>query len=200
MDATGVEHQRPVDSLDEGSVRVPEHDCVRIREPRAQHPCQPGMRVECAEAQGPQQGLRLLDPAAAVAMDDDDAPAFDGDLFAQRPARAVQIVVAANDFDRSEGRKRGDGSGSVDVARVDDHVYAAEDFEHAIREAIHELRAMGVGDDPDANHHATTRIAGRSVSSTINGERLRTAAIPKTADCPTPKANAPRGGPNTPPR
>src|SRR5229473_4241984 len=200
MDAAGVEHQRPVDSLDEGSVRVPEHDCVRVREPRAQHARQPGVRVVCAQAQGPQQGLRLLDPAAAVAMDDDDAFAFDSHVFAKRPAGALRIVVAANDFDQSEGRKGGDGPGAVDVPGMDDQIHTAKDFEHAIREAIHELRAMGVGDDPDAKRQAAARGAGRRASSTTNGARLRTAAIPKTADCPTPKASAPRGGPNTPPR
>src|SRR6266849_4236442 len=200
MHAAGVEHQRPIESLNEGSVRVPEHDYVRVREPRAQRPCQPRVRMVCAEAHGPHQGLRLLDPTAAVAMDDDDAFAFDGDFFAQRPAGALQIVVAANDFDRCEGRKGFDGSGAVDVARMDDQIYTAEDFEHAIREAIHELGAMGVGDNPDTDRHAAARIGGRSVSSTTNGARLRTAAIPKTAGCPTPKASAPRGGPNTPPR
>src|SRR5467141_3008847 len=40
MDAAGIEHQGPVERLDEGPVRVSEDDCVHLSKSRAELPCE----------------------------------------------------------------------------------------------------------------------------------------------------------------
>src|SRR6266478_9062209 len=71
-----IEQQGAANGLDVRPVRVTEHDRVELSEAAPQRTRQAGMRMVGAEAQGPQQGLRLLDPPVPVAVDDHDAPPF----------------------------------------------------------------------------------------------------------------------------
>src|SRR5216683_7652266 len=91
VDCTGVEHQDSVQSLDVRPVRVAENDRVRAFDAPSQRSRQAGVRAIGAQAQRPEQSLRLLQPAAAVAVDDDDGPALDSELAGERPAGRIPI-------------------------------------------------------------------------------------------------------------
>jgi len=58
--------------------------------------------VQITEAERPQQRLRFLHPAAPIAVNEHDAPAFDRELAAQRQRGQIFIVVAAYRFDWSD--------------------------------------------------------------------------------------------------
>ena len=201
MHAARVEKQSAIASLDVRPVRVAKDDHVGAWKAPAQSTRQTGMGEKRAERQSPEQGLRLLEPAAAIAMNDDDAPALDGDLPAQGQGGERSIVVAANGLDRRDATQLRDGLGTIDVPGVNDQVHAAQDLEEAFGQMLQELRAVRVRNDSDSGRQAgIVREAGRNVRSTINGAKLRAAAMPNTAGWPAPKAAAPMSGPTTPPR
>jgi hypothetical protein len=106
--------------------------------------------MHVAKAQRPEQSLWLLDPAAAVAVYDNDPPAFDSDLPTRGQRREILIVVSAHGIDRGDGLEGGDGLRSVDVTGMNDHVDASEDLEDTIGKPVDEFGAMTVSDHANA--------------------------------------------------
>ena len=106
--------------------------------------------MQVAKAERPQQRLRLLYPAAHVAVHEHDPPAFHGDLSALGQRCQPSIVVAADGIDGGDAFELGDGLRCDDVAGVQDEVDSAQDLEETIRQAVEKLRTVGVSDHPDA--------------------------------------------------
>jgi len=106
--------------------------------------------MQIAQAQRPQQGLRLLDPSGAIPVHHHYPLAFDGDLADERERRKVMVVVTSHRRHRSDALESRNRLRASDIARVQDQVDAAKSFEDAIRKAIEELRTVGVRDDSDA--------------------------------------------------
>lgn len=123
--AARVEEECALASLDMPVVRVPEHDCVGAVEAPVKKMRQRRVRVQVAETERPQQRLRFLHPPTSIAVYQDDAPPFDGDLAAQRKRSHVSIVVTSNSVDRSDSFECGDRRGFADVARMENQVDAA---------------------------------------------------------------------------
>src|SRR5712671_5985096 len=148
----GIEHQHPVDGLGVRSMRVPEDDRVDVREPAAQVARQSPMWPEVTQAQSPQEGVRLLEPAASVAVHDRDALVFDLDLSRQRKVQPL-VVVSSHRLDMSDAAQGVERLFPVDVAGVNDQVDALKTFEHASRKLSYELGVVRIRHDSDALGH-----------------------------------------------
>src|SRR5205823_3394166 len=92
------------------AVGVPVDDHVGVRKPPPEGARHCGVRTEVAQAQPPQQRLRLFDPPGLVAVDDDDPPARHRHLTSRGPRVQRQIVVAANWLDGSKVRRTASGA------------------------------------------------------------------------------------------
>lgn len=149
MDGARIEQQRTVMRLYIGAMRVAEDDSVGIRKTLVQESRQRLVRVQVAETQRPQQRLRLLHPAAPIAVDEHDAPSLDRELATQGQRRQIAIVIAPHRFDWRDAFKSRDRLGSADITCVKDEIDPAKRLEDSIRKTIEELGAVGVRDDPD---------------------------------------------------
>jgi len=105
--------------------------------------------VYVAEAQSPDQSLRLLHPAAPIAVYEHDSAALDHQLAAQRQSLQIAIMVAQHSLDRRDSFEGGESLRPADIASMEDEIHASKHLEDSIRETIEELRAVGVRDDPD---------------------------------------------------
>src|SRR5438105_15007954 len=100
MDTTRIEEQDAVDLPRVRSVRVPEDDDVRVRKPAPQAARQPRVRPKVAQAERPQQRQGFLDPPRAVAVDQHETLARDGELPRERKVGKRAVVFAAYSLDR----------------------------------------------------------------------------------------------------
>ena len=184
-----------------GAVCVAVDDHVGLRKPPPEAARQSGVRTEVAQAQRPQQRLRLFDPPGPVAVDDDDPPARHRHLTSRGQRVQSAIVVAAHCLDGSQTTQLVQRGGGVDVAGVEDDLNTFQDLEKPVRQPLEKLRAVRVRHDADKGRHAARVAAGdgRKVRRTASGAMLNTAAIPKTKTCPEPNATPPITGPTTPP-
>ena len=148
----GIEHQHPVDGLGVRSMRVPEDDRIDVREPAAQIARQATMWPEVTQAQSPQEGVRLLEPAAPIAVHDRDALVFDLDLSRYRKVQRL-VVVSTHRLDMSDAAQGVERLFSVDVAGVNDQIDAPKAFENASRKLSYELGVMRIRHDSDALGH-----------------------------------------------
>src|SRR6266550_86011 len=199
--AARIEQERSVDLSHMGAVGVAVDDDVGLRKPPPEAARQSGVRTEVAQAQRPQQRLRLFDPPGPVAVDDDDPPARHRHLTSRGQRVQSAIVVAAHCLDGSQTTQLVQRGGGVDVAGVEDDLNTFQDLEKPVRQPLEKLRAVRVRHDADKGRHAARVAAGdgRKVRRTASGAMLNTAAIPKTKTCPEPNATPPITGPMTPP-
>ena len=127
--------------------------------------------MQVAKAERPQQRLRLLHPAAQVAVNEHDPPAFNADLSALGQRGQVSVVVAADRFDRSDLFELRDGLRRDDVAGMQDEVDSAQRLEKAIGQAVEKLGAVGVSDHSDSRRHQGLSGCSRSFNSAALRER-----------------------------
>src|SRR5258708_2815463 len=160
------------------------------------------MRPEIAEAQCPQQRVRLFEPATALAVHDHDPLSLHGDLTRGGEIRQRSIVIAPHGLDPRQTPERGERVPRIDVPGVEDQVDPCDDIAESIRKPVEKFGTVRIRHDAHPRGHAA-RVAFDSrgiVRRTINGARLRIAAIPNTTRWPAPKATAPTSGPTTPPK
>ena len=134
-------------------VGVAEDDRVGVREPTPQVARQPAMRPVPAEAQRPEERVRLLEPAAAIAMHDDDPFAFDLDLSRQWKVQPA-VVVSTHRLDVRDPAEGLERLQTIDISCVNDHVDPPKYLEEARGKLVYELGAVRVRDDTDAFGHA----------------------------------------------
>ena len=128
--------------------------------------------MQVAEAESPDERLRLLYPAAPVAVHNHYPPAFYADLSARRQRCEVSIMVPTDGLDRGDAFELGEGLRCDDVAGVQDEVNATEHLENAIGQAVEKLRAMGVCDYPDSRRQeGPNGGCSRGINSTAIGKR-----------------------------
>lgn len=200
MHRAGIEEQRPTVRLGVSAMRVPENNRVSVWKAPAERQRQRLVWMQIAQAQCPQQRLRLFHPPAPVAVDENDSTALDGQLASQRQPRQSAIVVAAHRLDRRDALEGGNRLRAADVTGVQDEIDPPKNFENTIWKAIEELRAVCVGHDANPCAHAGVRVGcDLIVSNTTSGARLSTAPMAKITGCPRPNATAPSKGPMTPP-
>src|SRR5260370_4676958 len=197
----GIEEQDAFDGLGASAMRVAVDDRVGIWKPASQRPRQASMRPEVAEAQSPKQGVRLWEPATALAVHDHDPFSLHGDVTRGGEIHRRSIVVTPHGFDRRQPPERRERVLRIDVAGVEDEVDPREDIEESIRKLVEKLGTVRVRYDSDPRGHVdrATFYSRAIVNRTINGARLRTAAMRNTTLWHAPKATAPMSGPTTPP-
>ena len=87
------------------------------------------MWFEVAETQGPGKRVRLLEPAASVAVYEHDPLSCDHDLAGHRQLCERTIVIAPHGFDRCQAPQVGERFLRIDVASVQDEVDPLESLE-----------------------------------------------------------------------
>jgi len=153
-----IEHESAADVLGVRTVCVTEDDRVGRSEAAAQRTRQAGVRTVSAQAQGPEQGLRLLDPPAPVAMDDHDAPALNPHLPAGRKIAKGNVVVPPHSLDRSDGSQRSESFRTGHIARVNHEVDPSKHLEQPLWEAVEELWAVRIRDHTDARRQGFSLV------------------------------------------
>jgi hypothetical protein len=86
-------------------------------------------------------------------MDDCDAPALNRDNATERQIAQGSVVIPPHRLDWSDTGERREGLLRVHVSGVDDEVDASKHLEQPIRDAVEELRAVGIRDHADARRH-----------------------------------------------
>ena len=123
MHAPWVEQKNAIDDVGVWPVRVAKDDDVGVRKAASQSSGQAGVRVKVAEADGPQKGLWFLHPSRPIAVDDDDPPAFNGEVAGRRQRGELRVVVATNRFHRCDELDVGQRRSAGDISRVDDQIH-----------------------------------------------------------------------------
>ena len=150
MNATGIEKKDAFYCLDSSAVGVAIDDRVRVREPVLQSTRKAAMWPEVAEAQGPHQGVGLLEPVTSVAMHDHDHLPSHDDLARSRQRWQRPVMVAPNRLDRCQAAQLGERLLTVNVTCMKDQIDSGENVEDPSRQPIEELRTVRIGDDADA--------------------------------------------------
>jgi hypothetical protein len=107
------------------AMRVAEDDRIGVRKASMQKPRQRRVRACIAKAESPEERLRFLHPAAAIAVDENDAPTLDRELAGQGQRGEVAIVVTTHRLHRSDAFESRDRLRPADIARMQDQVDAA---------------------------------------------------------------------------
>lgn len=131
-----------------GGVRVPVDDRIDVGKRSPQPAMKPCLGPPIAQGDRPDERGRLFVEVAAVAVKKTDPPAAD---FNHPSIRKWQrrVVVALDRLHRGDPAQFGEGFHGAHVAGVEDQVDAVQQLGEAGREALQELRAVGVCHDPD---------------------------------------------------
>ncbi len=129
------------------------------------------MRPVVAEANRPQKRGGLFQPAAPIAVDEHDPPAFHQDLSMARQRRQTAVVVPPHRLDRGDPGELRQGGLAVDVPGVQDQVDPGEHLEDPVGQTVHELGAVSVRHHPDP-HHGHSLANGRDPNLRFGLDKL----------------------------
>ncbi len=131
-------------------VPVAEHDRVHRPQAPQQRPAEPAAVGQGAAGEYGGGHDRDVDRASPVAVHQPDAPAGDRDHGRLGQGEALEpVVIAAHRDHRRDAAEVVEHRGHAEVARVQDQVASLQRLESRLRDLVHELTDVGVGDDPD---------------------------------------------------
>src|SRR5450756_1133168 len=159
------------------------------------------MRPEVTEAQSPQEGVGLLQPAAALAMHHHDSPSLHAYLARHWQPLERTVMIAPHRLDRRQAPQGCESLLAIDVAGMKYEVDAGENLEEAVGQPLEELGTVRVRDDADARRHVHRPALRVVLPASPPCVRVASSGAPRAEPgSARPRPRTPRAGPRRKPR